>query len=222
MTTEGLARRRLRRTRGEIADAAMGLFAQRGFDEVTVAEVAAAARVSEKTVFNHFQTKADLVFDADQGVVEGLVAAVGERGVGESALEAVRRFLAGLAASFGQGESRARRQVFRRVVTASPALRAHQRVMAARYEDALAAVLAEQTGVVPGSAEPFVVAVALVGALRAGFDAAPASGGPAAAMSRALDVLAAGLDGYAVRASGTVTNTATDTATPVVRGGVGA
>lgn len=211
MAPEGLAPRRLRRTRREIADAAMGLFAQRGFDQVSVAQVAAAARVSEKTVFNHFETKADLVFDADQGLVEGLVAAVVERGVGESALEAVRRFLAGLAASFGQGESAARRQVFRRVVTASPALRAHQRVMAARYEDALAVVLAEQTGAAPGSPEPYVAAVALVGALRAGFDAAPASGGPAAAMSRALDVLAEGLEDYAVRA--------TDGATPISRGG---
>lgn len=196
---EGLVQRRLRWTRRAIADAAMGLFAERGFDAVTVAEVAAAAEVSEKTVFNHFSAKADLVFYADHGLVDDLVAAVRSRSTGESALDAVRRFLHELASSFGEGDAPPRRKAFRQVVMGSPALRAHQRVMAARYEDALAAVLAEETGAEPGAAEPYIVAVALVGALRAGFDAAPASGGPAQAMSRALDVLAAGLGGYAVR-----------------------
>jgi AcrR family transcriptional regulator len=201
--SEGLAQRKLRRTRQAIAGAAMDLFAERGFDQVTVAEVAAAAEVSEKTVFNHFTTKADLVFDADQGLAEGLVTAVRTRGAGESAIEAVRRFLAELAESLGQEAPTARQAAFRRVVSGSPALHTHQRVMAARYEDALAAVLEEETGAPPGSAEPFVVAVALVGALRAGLDAAPASGGPAAAMARACDALEAGLGGYAVRAPGT-------------------
>ena len=50
-------------TRQQIADVAMRLFVQRGFDQVTVAEVAAEAGVSEKTVFNYFPTKEDLFFD---------------------------------------------------------------------------------------------------------------------------------------------------------------
>src|SRR4051794_3292467 len=59
---EGLRERKKRQTRESIAVAAMELFQARGFDSVTVADVARAADVSEKTVFNHFSTKEDLVF----------------------------------------------------------------------------------------------------------------------------------------------------------------
>src|SRR4051795_357000 len=59
---EGLRERKKRQTRESIAVAAMELFQARGFDSVTVADVARAADVSEKTVFNYFPTKEDLVF----------------------------------------------------------------------------------------------------------------------------------------------------------------
>src|SRR3954449_9603452 len=60
-TTEGLRERKKRQTRETIAHAAMALFAEHGFDAVTVADVARAADVSEKTVFNYFPAKEDLV-----------------------------------------------------------------------------------------------------------------------------------------------------------------
>jgi AcrR family transcriptional regulator len=59
---EGLRERKKRQTQEAIAAAAMALFLERGFDAVTVADVARAADVAEKTVFNHFPTKEDLVF----------------------------------------------------------------------------------------------------------------------------------------------------------------
>src|SRR4051794_10637265 len=58
----GLRERKKRQTRDAIAAAALAMLQARGFDEVTVAEIARAADVSEKTVFNHFPTKEDLVF----------------------------------------------------------------------------------------------------------------------------------------------------------------
>jgi AcrR family transcriptional regulator len=187
--------------RRQIAGTALGLFLAQGFDKVTVAQVAAAAGVAEKTVYNHFPTKAHLAFDEDPAVLDGLVAAVANRPQGQSALAAVRGFLSSVADRMGDEHPAEARAAFRRMVADSPALQAHQRQMAAGYERALAAVLAEQTGMPAGAPEPFTAAVALVGALRAGFDAAQASGGVGQAINRALDLLEAGLADYAVAAN---------------------
>jgi AcrR family transcriptional regulator len=78
-------------TRQQIADEAMRLFVTRGFEHVTVAEVAAAAGVSEKTVFNYFPTKEDLFFDEVPKREAALVEAISGRDSGESILAALRR-----------------------------------------------------------------------------------------------------------------------------------
>jgi AcrR family transcriptional regulator len=61
----GRRERKKQQTRQLISDVATGLFMERGFDHVTVAEVAKAADVAVQTVFNHFPTKEDLLFDED-------------------------------------------------------------------------------------------------------------------------------------------------------------
>src|SRR6266545_1615256 len=86
----GLRESKKLRTRQEIAERAMGLFAARGFDHVTVAEVAAAAGVSEKTVFNYFPTKEDLFFDEAPAREAALVEAICGRKPHESILSALR------------------------------------------------------------------------------------------------------------------------------------
>jgi AcrR family transcriptional regulator len=173
------------------------LFTERGFDQVSVAEIAASADVAEKTVYNHFPTKADLVFDQDADLLAGILEAVRGRGERVSACAALKGYLPAQAGRIGQAQPVERREAFRRMVLASPTLRAHQRAMAARYETALAEVLADATGSDPAAPEPFVAAVALVGALRAGFEARAQAGGVAQAISRALDLLEHGLSRYA-------------------------
>src|SRR5260221_5421150 len=69
----------------------MQLFATRGFDHVTVAEVAVAAGVSKKTVFNYFPTKEDLFFDEVPRREAALVEVISRREPGESILSALRR-----------------------------------------------------------------------------------------------------------------------------------
>ena len=87
---EGLRARKKRVAREAIAATARRLFAERGFEHVTVAEIAAAADVTEKTVFNHFPTKVDLAFAGREEGITRLVADITERPPGTSVLDVFR------------------------------------------------------------------------------------------------------------------------------------
>ena len=89
-SSKGLRARKKRAAREAIAAAARRLFAERGFDAVTVADVAAAADVSEKTVFNHFATKEDLAFAGREQGLMRLVTDIAERPPGASVLDVFR------------------------------------------------------------------------------------------------------------------------------------
>ena len=79
-----------RETRQRISDVATGLFYARGFDAVTVEEVAAAANVSKMTVFNYFARKEDLLFDREDELKLLLREALAERPKGQSPIDALR------------------------------------------------------------------------------------------------------------------------------------
>ena len=89
-TTEGLRERKKRQTREAIAQAAMALFLEHGFDAVTVADVARAADVSEKTVFNYFPAKEDLVLHGGEERRAALIEAIRARPEGTSIVEPFR------------------------------------------------------------------------------------------------------------------------------------
>src|SRR5438034_3149760 len=96
-TTEGLRERKKRQTREAIAAAAMELFAARGFDAVTVADVARAADVATATVFNYFPRKEDLVYSRLEVFEEELLAAIRDRLPGTSVVDAFAEFVTGRA-----------------------------------------------------------------------------------------------------------------------------
>jgi AcrR family transcriptional regulator len=102
--TEGLRERKKRAAREAIAATARRLFVERGFDAVTVAEIAAAADVSEKTVFNHFATKEDLAFAGREKGIERLVADIAERPPGASVLDVFRATTHAVLDVFAAGE----------------------------------------------------------------------------------------------------------------------
>ena len=129
-------------TRRKISDVATMLFLERGFDTVTVADVARQAGVSSVTVFKHFPRKEDLLFDRVEDAVAILRAAVRDRGSGVDALTSLRD------ASFRLVDERhalsgvkAGSIPFYRTVAASPALIARAREIAAELEQTLAADL---------------------------------------------------------------------------------
>ncbi|WP_432145383.1 TetR/AcrR family transcriptional regulator [Streptomyces sp. bgisy084] len=142
-----LRERKKLRTRQRISGEATLLFIRRGFDNVTVAEVARAAEVSTMTVFNYFPRKEDLFLDRIPEARELIVRAVRERGAGESPLAALRRLVLALLAERhplgGVGEGF---EHFWRTVLDSPALRARGREAVEETEGALAALLAEAAG----------------------------------------------------------------------------
>src|SRR5262249_60489320 len=89
----GLRERKKQRTRALIAETARRLFVERGFEAVSVAEIAREAEVSEATVFNYFPTKEDLVYSRLEAFEEELLAAVRHRAQGESIAAAFARFI---------------------------------------------------------------------------------------------------------------------------------
>nr|WP_296064299.1 TetR/AcrR family transcriptional regulator [uncultured Actinoplanes sp.] len=145
----GLRAEKKAATRGRIADTAWTLFADRGFDQVTVAQIADVARVSPATVFNYFDSKEDLLFDRLDQFGHDLVDAVAGRPAGESVLAAFRRRLfasGGLLAQLDGGDPRAldRLRTVNRIIADSPALRAREQLSLTRIADALAERLATE------------------------------------------------------------------------------
>jgi AcrR family transcriptional regulator len=168
----GLRELKKRQTRQLIADTAWRLFADRGFDRVTVAEVAREAQVAEATVFNYFPTKEDLFYHRLEAFEAGLVQAVAAREVGEPALAAVRRYLLasdGLLAQVEAGDADAlqRLRTVNRVIAASPALQAREQQAMARSTNRLAELLAAETGAAADDVTARAAASALLGVQRA-------------------------------------------------------
>jgi AcrR family transcriptional regulator len=166
-TEQGLRQRKKQQTRQAIAETAHRLFAERGFDAVTVAEVARAADISEGTVFNYFPTKEELFYSGMEAFEAELVEAVRTRAPGESVLTAFRRFVLERSARLADEEVADVIATAARIVTASPALRAREREIVAQYTDSLAALIAEETGAGADDVEPAAVATALMGVQRA-------------------------------------------------------
>ncbi|MCX4685333.1 TetR/AcrR family transcriptional regulator [Kitasatospora purpeofusca] len=210
----GLREEKKRQTRTLLTDTATALFAEHGFERVTVAEVARAAGVAVNTVFNYFPTKEDLFFDRQEEVVARLALVVRERPPGASPADAVRaELLAGLDEAEPTYGLDPRAAAFWRTVEDSPALRARLLELGERAEEALACTLAEEAGTAPGDPLPRLVAGALAGAHRAALAEVRrgmVAGEPVdavrarvvTAVTAAFGLLAAGLDGWPDRAGG--------------------
>jgi AcrR family transcriptional regulator len=195
----GLRQRKKERTRQAITDGAMRLFLEYGFDNVSIIKIAAAAEVSVQTVYNYFPAKADLVFDEADQIISDLQHAVRHRQPGQSALSAVRGYFASIPALVGARRPPEPSPRFRQLIRNSPALRAHQREIFARFEQALAAALADETGARPDAVEPFIAAVGLVSVFRVNLEGRDSDTEPAGQRAeRALDLLEHGLRDYAV------------------------
>ena len=166
-TELGLRQRKKQQTRQAIYEAARRLFAERGFDRVTVAEVARQANVSEVTVFNYFPTKEDLFYGGMHFFEEELLEAVRLRKPGESAVRAFRRRLLDSVDGLRSKERFVAIKRATEAFVASPSLAERERQIVDRYTRTLAELLAGGT---EPDVEAVTVATALMGAHRAVVD----------------------------------------------------
>jgi len=208
MITEnpGLRARKKAKTRLAISNIATKMFMERGFDNVTVAEVAAAADVSVATVFNYFETKEELFFDREGEFLEAQRRCIVERHAGETITSALHRgFLSAIDAAvpdlLADGAS------FLRTIEASAALRARARLAFEKAEALLAETIAEETDAVAGDPTPQLVAALLMAIERALMESARAAALRGAAVSstkrklrqecdRAFALIEGGVRGY--------------------------
>jgi AcrR family transcriptional regulator len=159
----GVRERRRQETRAKIIDAAAELFAERGFDTVSVMEIARRAGVVEKTVFNHFPVKEGLVFDADPPMRAALLDAVRRRPAGESVSAAAGSFVVAAVSLLGSPEAATGVAQMARVIRGSRTLQVREREILGDLTDALAGLIAEETGAGPGEMEPWLAAHAVLG-----------------------------------------------------------
>ncbi|GAA0676105.1 TetR/AcrR family transcriptional regulator [Kitasatospora atroaurantiaca] len=167
-----LRERKKQQTRLRISEAATALFIARGFDEVSVAEVAEAAEVSKMTVFNYFPRKEELLLDRVPEAIELVTTAIRGRAPGRSPLDALHALVLDLAERrhplSGIGDTM---PAFWRTVLDSPALRAYAREALEQLEDHLARLIAEEPGRLPGEEEARFAAALGMTACRTVFTA---------------------------------------------------
>ena len=204
----GLRERRKQEARQAISAAAMVLFAARGFDEVTISQVADAAGVSKMTVTNYFPRKEDLVFDRAEMLIRSLADAAAARAPAESLLAAIRRDYAEriAAGDVTLGPPTAK---FARMVRDSHALTSRAREIADLREQALGDAIAAETGT--DGPQQRIIAAQLASVHRVLFAEAARrilAGQPrdeirqvlAEAARRAFDLLEPSLGGYGITA----------------------
>jgi AcrR family transcriptional regulator len=171
---EGLRARKKRRTRTEISDVATRLFAERGFEEVTLADIAAAADVSVKTIFNHFGSKEELYFDRAEEMERVFEATIVGRDPGVTVLFALRRLLVDNVMPFpnrawarlAKPEAYDRLRAYLAVEDGAPVLQARRLVIAGQLGATLEAVLAAELQRPEGDASLRALAGFIVAALH--------------------------------------------------------
>lgn len=206
----GLRERKKAQTRTMIAETAKRMFGERGFDAVTVADIADAANVSVKTLFKYFKTKEDMLFNDEDGFRDEMLDSIRNRPPGDSALDAIhRQFKRHL--SLPEGPSVvADLEAFRRTFEENRTVQARLTLMWERYEIALAELLAIEADAEPYDPSPRLVAAQLVSLFRlftsgevhryVGAHAPEAKESALARwLDRSIDLVGNGVKHYAVR-----------------------
>jgi AcrR family transcriptional regulator len=198
----GLRERKKQQTRDSIARAALRLFAERGYDETTLADIANAANVAPRTIFAYFESKEDILLCEENGFLSQLKRRLDERPAGTTTVDAIREFLTSL--EHPSEEAKLRKQV----IAANPDLQMKMRGRHAQLEPMLAESIAKDLGAEPDDIRPLLIAASMAAAFKSVSDrifAAESAGEPlapeqaVAILDQVLEFLRGGLEALQLR-----------------------
>jgi TetR/AcrR family transcriptional regulator, regulator of mycofactocin system len=161
---EGLRERKKQRTREQIIEAAMGLFAERGYQATTIADIATAADVAPRTFFSYFPSKEAVVFHTVDRDLDGLASALRDRLPDETAFDALRRWIDGMYDNWMAEEDEA--VLRKRLCREDEGLTNFQGGVMARIQELLLEAIARDLDEPQDSLRPRLVAAAAMAALH--------------------------------------------------------
>jgi AcrR family transcriptional regulator len=158
----GLRERKKQQTREKIAQVALRLFAERGYDGTTLAEIAEAADISPRTIFAYFESKEDILFCEEPSLYHKLEQTLEQRPPGTTTVDALREFLAG----FGPPDEQA--MLRKRITAENEGLRLAGRAREASLEQLIAKSIARDLGDAgPDDLRPVLIAASVTAAFGA-------------------------------------------------------
>jgi AcrR family transcriptional regulator len=193
----GLRERKKQQTREKIAQVALRLFAERGYDHTTLAEIAEAADVAPRTIFAYFDSKEDILLCGERSFLDDLKRRLDERPAGTTTVDALREFLSEIPP---QDEDDLLRK---RVMSENPELQMKAHAGHTRLEPMLAESIAKDLGAEPDDLQPMLAAASVTAAfisVRDRIFAAEAGGEPMtheqamATLDQVLEFLRGGLE----------------------------
>lgn len=154
----GLRERKKQQTRETIARVALQLFAERGYEQTTLAEIADAADISRRTIFAYFESKEDILFSDVPALLEQLRQTLEQRPAGCTTVDALRDFLASGAPMDDKAMLR------EQIVHSDERLRLSKRARFARVEELIAESIAKDLQAGPDDVRPSLVAASITAA----------------------------------------------------------
>jgi AcrR family transcriptional regulator len=157
----GLRERKKQQTREKIEQVALHLFAERGYDETTLAEIAEAADVSPRTIFAYFQSKEDILFCDEPSVYDRLEQTLEQRPPGATTVDALREFVS----SFDESDEQAKLR--KRIIGSNAGLRLSERARSAPIEQLITRSIARDLDAGPDDVRPLLIAASVTAAFSA-------------------------------------------------------
>ncbi len=179
----GLRERKKQQTRETIARVALELFAKRGYEHTTLAEIADAADVSKRTIFAYFESKEDILFCDEPMFYEQLKEKLEQRSPGATTVDALRDFLSSVVSMDEDARLR------KKIIHSDESLRLSERGRSARIEQLIADSIARDLDAEPGDLRPPLVAASVTAAFNAARDRLEAESGEPVSHEQAMAIL---------------------------------